>query len=326
MDLFRVAVAGAGRHGSRYIDHLINDIDEMEITGVLRSDPGKGLDDRWKPYSLQLFQSLDDLIRSKPDLLIIATPTDTHFDLAKKALSNGIDVLVEKPLCGNSEQCLGLLKYEKENEATITVAQTLRYSPAIKEMEGLLKECGPVRWFEVVNALEPPKTRWLLEKRAMGGCVLNTGVHSFDLVNLLLGRISAVTCWTESIFNPSWEDYAYGNLTLGDGTEGSFRFSRNTDLRTRYLRVDLQEGFIWADTLTDTIYNVKDGKMKKERATGERRTIIPLLNDMVKLLKGEIDNPIPSIAGFEAVAVAEACYASSSKDTEVRLKSIESMQ
>lgn len=38
------------------------------------------------------------------DILVIATPTSTHYDLAKKALQNNKHVLVEKPLCTTSKQ------------------------------------------------------------------------------------------------------------------------------------------------------------------------------------------------------------------------------
>ncbi len=321
MDRIKVGVAGAGRHGSRYIDHILNDIPEMELTGVTRSDPSLELEKRWVEKKVRSFGDQEGLLIRGIDLLIIATPTDTHHELALKGLKAGVHVLLEKPMCGNSDQCRDLILAEKESEGSLTIAQTLRYSPTMIELDKILKDKGPVRWFEAVNALEPPKTPWLMEDRAMGGCVLNTGVHVFDLIEHLLGKVVSTSCWTERILNPVWEDYAYGNLTLSDGLEGAFRISRNTNQRTRYLRVDLDEGFIWADTLTDTIYNVNNGKMKKRRVKRERNTLIPLLSDMVKVIRGEIDPPISGTDGLKAVTIAESCYSSAMEDKETRLKS-----
>lgn len=321
MDRIKAGVAGAGRHGSRYIDHILNDIEGIELSAIARYDPDRGLERRWKGKDITLFHDIDDIISSGIDLLIIATPTDTHHSIARKALENNIHVLLEKPMCGNSSLCRELMKIERSSAGTLTVAQTLRFSPSVLEMERILEKEGPIRWFEMVNALEQPKTNWLMEERAMGGCVLNTGVHVFDLINHLLGPIISASCWTERIFNPVWEDYAYGNLTISDGIEGSFRISRNTNLRTRYIRVDLQEGFIWADTVSDMIYTVKDGKMKKRKIKGERFTLIPLLNRMVDVVKGNSEPPVNSKDGLKAVEVAEACYSSVKEDREIRLKS-----
>ncbi len=321
MDPIKVGVAGAGRHGSRYIDHILNDIPEMELTGVTRSDPSLGLEKRWLEKNVGSFGDLDGLLTEGIDLLIIATPTDTHHELALKGLEKGVHVLLEKPMCGNSDQCRDLVKAEKGSDGSLTIAQTLRYSPTIIELKEILKDKGPLRWFEAVSALEPPKTPWLMEERAMGGCILNTGVHVFDLVEHLMGKVVSTSCWTERILNPVWEDYAYGNLKLSDGLEGAFRISRNTNQRTRYLRVDLEEGFIWVDTLTDTIYNVNNGKMKKRRVKREKNTIIPLLGDMVRVARGNMDPPIPSIDGLRAVTIAEVCYSSVKKDLEIKLKS-----
>ena len=168
---------------------------------------------------------------------------------------------------------------------------------------------------------EPPRTKWLLKDRAMGGCVLNTGVHVFDTVKWILSDIVSIGCRTERINNPIWEDLAYGNMTLKNGIEGSFRISRNTGTRSRYFRVDLREGFLWADSITSEFFHVEDGKMIKETIDGETRTLIPLLRDMVRVVNGEMTPPITAAEGVKAVSAALACYESHSANNEIRLKS-----
>ena len=54
------------------------------------------------------------------ELVIIATPNDSHFELAKKALEHGKHVVVEKPIALNSKDADTLLKLAQEKDRTIT--------------------------------------------------------------------------------------------------------------------------------------------------------------------------------------------------------------
>lgn len=315
MDRVRVGLAGIGRHGIRYARHIRNDMNDMELSFISRASS------RDLPEELKGVEISSDIFKEDLDLLIIATPTDTHHDLISKGLKRDMNILVEKPVVGNREQCLSLLNEEKESQGTLTVAQTLRYTPVLNHLKERLVDFGPIRWFEIVQSLEPPKTPWLLEERAMGGCVLNTGVHVFDTVNWLISEILYASCMTDRILNPVWEDHAYGNLTLRGGIEGCFRISRNTNRRSRFIRVDLKEGFLWADSLTSEFYHVDDGVMKKELISGETMTLIALLQDMVKVVNGEMGPPITALDGIKAVSAALACYDSHGVNNEIRLKS-----
>ena len=51
------------------------------------------------------FDAKDIFNDPKVDAVCIATPVNTHFELAKQALENGKHVLIEKPMCLNSIEC-----------------------------------------------------------------------------------------------------------------------------------------------------------------------------------------------------------------------------
>ena len=52
----------------------------------------------WKPQRrFLLFESLESLLK-EVDGVVICTPAETHFEIACKALENGVDILVEKPI------------------------------------------------------------------------------------------------------------------------------------------------------------------------------------------------------------------------------------
>jgi len=61
--------------------------------------------------------------------------------------------------------------------------------------------------------------------------------------------------------------------------------------------------------------------MNKEIIDGETRALIPLLQDMTKVARGDMEPPITSIDGIKAVSAALACYESDKDNNETRLKS-----
>ena len=80
------------------------------------------------------------LIDANIDAVVIATPTSTHFDLAKKALEANKHVFVEKPLTLNYQQAQELVDLAKEKEKKLMVGYLLEYHPAVTEMKRRLSQ------------------------------------------------------------------------------------------------------------------------------------------------------------------------------------------
>ena len=102
MDRPRIGIAGLGSMGSRYLQYFskLNGID------VLAYDPRRTKDARSYEYEVEenpkvrFYESYDDLLDMNNDLLVIASPAETHLELLKqaRALNPTVSVLVEKPL------------------------------------------------------------------------------------------------------------------------------------------------------------------------------------------------------------------------------------
>jgi len=80
--------------------------------------------------------------------VVIATPAETHYEIAKQALQAGRDVLVEKPLALTYEQGAHLVKLAEDNKRVLMVGHVLEYHPAIKRMLELVRagELGKVQY------------------------------------------------------------------------------------------------------------------------------------------------------------------------------------
>jgi predicted dehydrogenase len=69
------------------------------------------------------------------DAVVIATPTSTHYQLAKQALQNKKHVLVEKPLCTSSQETEELIALAKVNGVVLMVDHIFLYNPVVRQLK-----------------------------------------------------------------------------------------------------------------------------------------------------------------------------------------------
>jgi predicted dehydrogenase len=83
----------------------------------------------------------DELIRlGEADVVAIATPVFTHFELAKKALLNGKHVFVEKPFTYTVEEAESLIELAEQKGLKIMVDHTFLFTGAVRKMKELIGE------------------------------------------------------------------------------------------------------------------------------------------------------------------------------------------
>src|SRR5438105_3253595 len=89
---------------------------------------------------IQTTTHAEDVLRSDVDGVIIATPVNTHYQLAKKALLYGKHVLVEKPLTANVAEAEELVALAEKQQRVLMVGHTFEYSPAINVLRKLVRD------------------------------------------------------------------------------------------------------------------------------------------------------------------------------------------
>lgn len=101
-----------------------------------------------------------EALASDVDGVVIATPAETHYDLARAALEAGKDVFVEKPLALTYENGAALVKLAADNRRMLMVGHVLEYHPAIIKLHQLIHagELGKVHYISS-NRLNLGKVR-----------------------------------------------------------------------------------------------------------------------------------------------------------------------
>ena len=82
---------------------------------------------------------VEDVFRSDVDGVVIATPVQTHYRLAKAALLHSKHVLVEKPLTASIPEAEELVALAQQQQRILMVGHTFEYSPAVNELRKLVQ-------------------------------------------------------------------------------------------------------------------------------------------------------------------------------------------
>lgn len=93
----------------------------------------------------------EDLINDPSiDAVVIATPVNTHYPLAKKALLNGKHVLIEKPMTSSVKEAEELISLAEQKGLTIMVDHTFLYTGAVQKMKELIdnQTIGQPQYFD----------------------------------------------------------------------------------------------------------------------------------------------------------------------------------
>lgn len=72
--------------------------------------------------------------------VIVATPAQTHYAIAKEALSHGKHVLVEKPISLKINQAQALIKIAKKKKKILMVGHTFKFNPGINKLKSLIND------------------------------------------------------------------------------------------------------------------------------------------------------------------------------------------
>ncbi len=132
-----VAVVGCGYWGR----NLVRNFREL---GALRQicEPGAAGQRTAAELApdVELVTDVDAVLGSGVDAVVIATPAETHFPIARRALEAGKDVFVEKPLALTSGEGARLVALADERRRILMVGHVLEYHPGIRRLQALVDE------------------------------------------------------------------------------------------------------------------------------------------------------------------------------------------
>ena len=140
MQRINVAVVGVGYWGPGLVRNFLK-IPEVNMSIICDLDRKK-LEKFSREYkSIKTTTNFQKIIRDKSIAIVaIATPTSTHYELAKKALSAGKHVLIEKPFTKSLAEAQELVSLAKNKKRILMIGHTFIYSGAIQKIKDTLSQ------------------------------------------------------------------------------------------------------------------------------------------------------------------------------------------
>jgi len=178
--MIRVLVAGLGNMG---ISHALahHRLKASQIVGLVNRSEVT-LPDELMHYPM--FSSFENGMKSNPDLVVIATYSDSHADYACLAMEAGAHVFVEKPLATNVADAKRVVAKAKQTKRKLVIGYILRHHPSwMKLIEQARKLGGPFVFRLNLNQ-QSTGAQWETHKALMKTTspIVDCGVHYVDVM------------------------------------------------------------------------------------------------------------------------------------------------
>jgi scyllo-inositol 2-dehydrogenase (NADP+) len=180
--VIRTGLVGYGLAGKVFHEPLIGACERLELSGVLTS----------REHRLKV-SSMDELL-SRSDLVVIASPNQTHYPLAKAALQKGRHVVVDKPFTVTLDEADDLITLASGLGLVLTVFHNRRWDGDFLTVKDVLPELGDIFLFEANwDRFRPEiKEGWREDEGAGSGLLSDLGPHLLDQALRLFGPPSEI--------------------------------------------------------------------------------------------------------------------------------------
>lgn len=236
----RVAIIGLGNAG--FTLHLPALAGMSSATVVSAFDPDRDRRDRAaRTFRVPVTDTFEQLIASSPDVVIVASPPDTHADYTLRALGAGAHVFCEKPFVSATNEADAIIARATAQRRQVAVNHEFRHMPIFRSViDGVARE-GPPRFVQVWQLMNlPPWAEPGWRGRMLQRTLYEAGVHLVDLVLALFGRkpvaVSATTSSCNALPKPS-DAVALVTLEFPDGRLAQIVQNRLCQGETQYVEV-----------------------------------------------------------------------------------------
>ncbi len=147
----KIALYGAGSMGS-YHARVISENSKSDLAYVIDIDPTKA-SDLSRTYGSMHEKNSQKIL--PVDAVVIATPTDAHYEIAKRYLEVRIPVLVEKPISQFSDQVVSLIELARVNKVAFRCGLVERFNPVIVKAIEMVK--SPIHFASIRHSPYVPR-------------------------------------------------------------------------------------------------------------------------------------------------------------------------
>ncbi len=316
----RLAIIGCGAVVQH---HLVPALRRIGWLPQILADPsGKNLEATARLVGKRVQRTVADWSEAVDgfDAAIVAAPHSYHGPIGTALAAAGKHVFMEKPLATSTVECRAILEAARRAGTIVSVGLLRRYLHIARWTAELVRSgvLGQIRHFE---AHEGFVFNWAVSTEAMlspqasgGGVLMDTGVHTLDLILWWLGEVSAIDYRDDS--QGGVEADCLIQCELAAGASGGIELSRSRDL-SNTCRIEGTQGFVEVHlyrneviSYSPSVAGFRTGEIGVGALPGQR---FPELfsAELADFKQSVIDGKQRGVAGEEgvrAVSLIERCY------------------
>jgi len=326
----RIAVMGAGLIGKAHIERVARE-PEAELIAII--DPAPFAKTMAEEMNVPWYPGYDDFIRAdRPDLMIVATPNQRHFEDGMRLVKDGIPMLMEKPVCDTVERGHELVSAAERAGVTICVGHHRRHSPLVRMARevvesgqlGKISSVAGLCWF-----LKPDYYYDVQWRREIGaGPILLNLIHVIDDLRNLCGNVVSVQALQSNATRGfevedsaaillRFENGALGTISISDAVNGPWSWELTAGENKAYPQtsefcylVGGTKGSLTVPRLDVWRHTKDDGwwcPIKQERVVApEEDPLVWQIRNLIDVVRGEAK---PVIDGREGLRTLETTMA-----------------
>lgn len=266
----------------------------MEFAAIYDADPATAAEIGGR-LGVRAVSSLDEFA-ALVDAATIATPTPTHFPIAKFLLEQGKHCLVEKPITENARDAKELADLAQRSGLVLQVGHIERFNPALSALESRLTEAK----FIESHRLSPYPNRSIEI-----GVVLDLMIHDLEIVlHLVRSPVKYVDAVGIAVLSRG-EDIANARIRFENGCVANLTASRISPEKMRKIRVFQNNAYLSLDYQNQTgeIHRLEGGQIIRETVEIEKDE--PLKRELAAFVECARAGSQPKVTGYEGAAALE---------------------
>lgn len=300
--------------------------------------------------NVKTFRTLEDMLADPAiELVIVNTPSVTHFDIAKQVINAGKNIVIEKPFTATVAQAEELIQLAKVKNVILAVYHNRRYDSDFKTVKKILDEgwLGEIVDAEIHYDRFEPELSYKVHKEtptAAVGSLYDLGAHLIDQALVLFGLPNAVYADLETyrpnskvgdyfdvkLFYPRHKvtlksSYFVREILPGNifhGTKGSFIKSK-ADVQEKELQAGKMPGTIeWGtepESEKGVLHTEKDGETTREYIPSLKGNYMEYYDGIYEAIRNNKAVPVSGTEGMSVIRIIEAAIKSNSEKRVVDL-------
>lgn len=220
-------VLGAGSVAQRRAMPAIHKASDAELHALFSRDAARAKQLATEHNATKAYSNVDDLLNDRElDAIYVSTPVNLHCEQVIDAAERGLHVLCDKPMALTPQECERMITACKANSVHLQVCFLFRFHSCFQQIKTWIDEN---RLGKIVHGRMPFLKKYLLtpdEWRAQpdqggGGCLMDLGPHSVDLLRYLIGEVTEISAFcNRAIHNYQVEETGGIFIQFQNGAQG----------------------------------------------------------------------------------------------------------